>query len=215
MSLSLSFPDPYDIADLKTFVSRARAADDGVVRLQANGGTLALSVCLLRPRLLGENTPTVLGLRTVALASPTELDRTVSLAAVADRLARLGAQETELPVPDVTRSEAWASDSAPRSGWIPCGDVAADRLIEEAQRGVSEIARLLPAVPGALWVNNVRARVWGSASVLLPDLPRGAAFAGLTLGFWRPGQSVGAFVADRWQRLSAPAGHVLVRSGTI
>ena len=65
---SLQFSDPRDLADLRTFATRAKAVDDGGIRLSVDGTVLAAYVCLLRPRLLGEGTPTILGLRTMALA---------------------------------------------------------------------------------------------------------------------------------------------------
>ncbi len=213
MTGALAFQDPRDVSDLKTLVSRARAAYDGAVRLQASGSTLALWVCSMRPRLLGEGTPTVLGLRTVALGQPAELDRTVSLASMADRLARLGPDDTELPVPEVTQREAWASISPPREAWLPVSSIPAGELIDEAQRGIAEIAQILPSSPGALLVNNARATVWGRPSSLLPALPAGAAFAGVALGFWRPEDRIEVFNHGRWHRLSAPLGHVLIRSG--
>ena len=56
-----SSPIPATSADLRTFATRAKAIDDGAIRLQASGPVLAAYVCVLRPRLLGESTPTILG----------------------------------------------------------------------------------------------------------------------------------------------------------
>ena len=86
----LQFTDPRDLADLRTFATRAKSIDDGAIRLQAAGPVLAAYVCVLRPRLLGESTPTILGLRTMALAQPADTDVTVPLSAVLDRLAVRG-----------------------------------------------------------------------------------------------------------------------------
>ena len=93
----LKFTDPRDLADLRTFATRARSIDDGAIRLQASGQVLAAYVCVLRPRLLGESTPTILGLRTMALADPADTDVTVPISAVLDRLARAGENDVELP----------------------------------------------------------------------------------------------------------------------
>ncbi len=69
LTQSFRFADPpRDLADLRTFVTRAKSIDDGAIRLQATGNVLAAYVCVLRPRILGESTPTILGLRTMALA---------------------------------------------------------------------------------------------------------------------------------------------------
>src|SRR5204862_8113628 len=82
------FLDDEGYADLRTFVSRARALDeDGVVRLQAERTVLAAYVGVLPGRgLLGDGA--VVGLRTMRLAQPAAVDVTVPLAAVSDRLAR-------------------------------------------------------------------------------------------------------------------------------
>ncbi|MET3811592.1 hypothetical protein [Arthrobacter sp. UYEF3] len=209
----LQFTDPRDLADLRTFATRAKAVDDGAIRLVAAGPVLAAYVCVLRPRLLGESTPTILGLRTVALAQPAELDVTVPLAAVLDRLARAGADDVEFRVPPMIVSESWAGVGAPRGGWEPLGTLPDPVLRQAAEAGITEIAGIIPDKPGALIVNNARATVWGRP---LPDaggLPAGAAFAALTLGFLADGEQ-GLFRAGRWFRLSSPRGHVLVRAGS-
>ena len=79
LTQSLQFTDPRDLADLRTFATRAKSIDDGAIRLQASGPVLAAYVCVLRPRLLGESTPTILGLRTMALAQPADTDVTVPI----------------------------------------------------------------------------------------------------------------------------------------
>jgi hypothetical protein len=209
----LQFTDPRDLADLRTFATRARAIDDGAIRLSAAGPVLAAYVCVLRPRLLGESTPTILGLRTVALAESAELDVTVPLSAVLDRLARAGADDVELSVPPMTVTEAWTGVGAPRAGWEPLGTLPDTVLRRSAEAGIAEIAAIIPDKPGALIVNNARATVWGRP---LPDaggLPAGAAFAALTLGFLADGDQ-NLFRAGRWFRLSSPRGHVLVRAGS-
>lgn len=209
----LQFTDPRDLDDLRTFATRAKAVDDGAIRLHAAGPVLAAYVCVLRPRLLGEATPTILGLRTMALAAPAELDVTVPLSAVLDRLARAGGGDVELPVPPVTVTESWAGVGAPRAGWEPLGTLSDAELRRAAEAGITEIAGIIPDKPGALIVNNARATVWGRP---LPDsggLPAGAAFAALTLGFLGDGEQT-LFRAGRWFRLSSHRGHVLVRAGS-
>lgn len=214
----LIFVDPQVAADLRTFVSRARATDDGAVRLQASQGVLAAYVCLLKPRTLGEGTPTVLGLRTMPLAGgqtdiQTDIDVTVSLAAVADRLARMGPEDVVLPLPAVTVSESWAGIAAPRTGWSLSATVTADELEAAARRGIREVAELVPSSAGPHLVDAARAAVWGRAMPeVAPDLPAGAAFAALTLGFLTPEQPAGIYRSGRWLRISTPRGHVLVRA---
>ena len=212
LTQSLRFADPRDLADLRTFATRAKAVDDGAIRLQAAGSILAAYVCVLRPRLLGEATPTILGLRTIALAEPAETDVTVPLAAVLDRLARAGAADVELPVPPSTVTESWAGVGAPRNGWELLGTVSDSLLKDAAQAGIAEVASIVPDKPGAMIVNNARASVWGRELPGLAGFPAGAAFAALALGFLGD-QEQQLFRAGRWFRLSSSRGHVLARSG--
>jgi hypothetical protein len=212
LTSSFRFTDPRDLADLKTFATRAKAIDDGAIRLQAAGSVLAAYVCVLRPRALGESTPTILGLRTMALAEPSGTDVTVPLAAVLDRLARAGEDDVELPVPPSTVTESWTGVGAPRSGWELMGSRSDAELRAAAEAGIAEVAGIVPDKPGALIVNNARAAVWGRE---LDDtgLPAGAAFAALTLGFLGDGDQK-VYRAGRWFRLTGPRGHVLARTGS-
>jgi hypothetical protein len=209
----LQFTDPRDLADLRTFATRAKAIDDGAIRLQAAGAVLAAYVCVLRPRLLGESTPTILGLRTMALARPAHADVTVPLTAVLDRLARAGEHDVELPLPPVTVTESWAGVGAPRTGWEFVGALPDPALRLAAEAGITDVAAIMPDKPGALIVNNARAAVWGRELPGAAGLPLGAAFAALTLGFLADGEQQ-LYRSGRWFRLSGTRGHVLARSGS-
>ncbi len=209
----LQFTDPRDLTDLRTFATRAKSIDDGAIRLQASGQVLAAYVCVLRPRLLGESTPTILGLRTMALAQPADTDVTVPISAVLDRLARAGENDVELPLPPVTLTESWAGVGAPRSGWEAVATLPDSALRRSAEAGITEIAGIIPDKPGALIVNNARATVWGRELEGAGGLPLGAAFAALTLGFLADGGQQ-LYRSGRWFRLSGARGHVLARSGS-
>ena len=216
---NLVLADPQVRADLKNFVTRARSADDGAIRLQAVGTTLAAYVCVLRPRILGEGMPTILGMRAMPLAEPAELDTTVSLASVADRLARMEDADTQLPVPPMTVSESWAGISAPRSGWQREAEVPIALLDQTAHRGIREVAARMPEGPGAAVVSSVRGPVWSETiSAAGAPLPAGAAFAALTLGFLpdpADGGTAALFSNGRWLRLSTDRGHILVRPPSV
>ena len=213
---SLRLADPQVTADLRNFVSRARSADDGAVRLQAVGEVLAAYVCVLRPRVLGEAMPTVIGMRAMPLGVPAELDTTVQLSAVADRLARLDSGDTELPVPPMTVSESWAGIAAPRAGWQHEAEVDVSLLEQAAHRGIKEVAARIPGNPGAAMVNNVRVPIWSEPIAgLTAELPAGAAFAALTLGFLPKSGTASLFSNGRWLRLSTSTGHVLVRPPSV
>ncbi len=208
----LVLDDPGTVADLRTFVSRARTADDGAIRLQGAGPVLAAYVCLMRAKLLGEGTPTILGLRTMALGAPSTIDVTVSLSSVADRLARMDADDLRLPVPPMTVHESWAGVSAPRSAWQEITTVDADTLIQVARDGVQEIGQIIPVNPGALIVNNARAAVWGRPmKEVRGDVPGGAAFAAYALGFVAPGEQATIFSSHKWLRITTGRGHILIR----
>ncbi|MGG5171464.1 hypothetical protein ACQR35_04680 [Pseudarthrobacter sp. J1738] len=192
-------------------MARARAVDDGAVRLFAQGRVLACYVCVLKPTLLGEGTPTILGLRTMALTSDAQVDITVPISAVLDRLARLGENDVELPLPVVTAAASWAGVSAPRGPWTPQGAVMSEDVKALAMAGMKEVAEIIPDQPGALIVNNARATVWSRPLSETSELPLGAAFAAFSLGFLVPGTELSMLSSGRWQRLSSPQGHVLVR----
>ena len=216
MSRELSLADPQVMLDLRTYVGRARAAQDGAVRLQANGKVLAAYVCILAPRILGEATPTVLGLRTIPLGEPAQLDTTVALASVSDRLALMAGNDAVLPVPPTTVTEIWAGVLPPRAGWESKGSVPTDLLLAAASEGIREVAKSVPQSPGAIVVNNARGIIWGRPVADAPaDLPAGAAFGAFALGFLTPGERASIFTNGRWTRLSTGTGHVLVRQAAV
>jgi hypothetical protein len=208
----LVLADAQVVADLRTFVSRARAADDGAIHLSASGTVLAAYVCLMRPRFLGEAVPTILGLRTMRLAEPAGLELTVSLSAVADRLARMAAGGVELSLPPVQVAESWTGVLPPKSGWAQAGDLPAALLEQTAREGIRQVAEAVPEQAGRPVVEGLRSAVWGAPVQGQPPVPAGAAFAALSLGFL-DGQDVPVFSSGRWIRLSTSRGHVLVRSG--
>jgi hypothetical protein len=205
----LVFPDAASLADLHTFVSRAKAADEGgAVRLEVHGTTLAVTVGVLPGSgVMAEGT--ALGLRAMALAEPAEVDVTVPLAAVTDRLARDSTRT--LPVPPVVVHPAWAAVTPPRAGWERVGSVPADVLNDVARQGIAEIATGAPEGSGAKAVAGLRRLVWARLTTTVPPVPSGGAFAAYALGFSRPGTAVTVWAHGRWTRLSTPAGHVLMR----
>jgi hypothetical protein len=212
--MELTFPDSQDLHDLRTYVARAKAADeDGAIRLKATGRTLAAYVGVLPGSgLMAEGV--VIGLRAMPLAEPVDLDVTVSLAALTDRLAREGGRT--LSVPPVTVRVAWAAMAPPRGGWERVGTVAADEMCAVARQGIEEVASGAPADAGGAAVAALRRHVWGRLTTTTPPVPAGGAFAAYVLGFVRsdggvPGSEVTVWAHGRWTRLSTSAGHVLIR----
>lgn len=202
----LRLVDAAALADLGRYAARARALDDaGAMRLQAHGDILAAWVGVIQGSgILAEGT--VLGLRTLTLAEPARCDVLVPLGAVADRAAREGGSG-DLSLPPTRALAAWAALTPPRSGWEPAGDVAADDLAGAARSGLDEVSAAVRERGAA--AGFVRDRVWGREAA--PGVRAGGAFAAFSLGFLAPGSTVRVFRSNRWTRLTAAGGHVLMR----
>ena len=219
MTQVLRLVDTAALADLGRYATRARALDaDGAMRLQATGAVLAAWVGVLPGSgILAEGT--VLGLRTFALAEPVELDAVVPLGAVTDRTAHHDGG-TDLPVPPTRALAAWAAVTPPRGPWEPAGSVPGDLLARVARDGLVEVTDAVRQRGAA--AGFVRDRVWARDVQDDPgpgaDAPSGGAgvraggaFAAYALGFLAPGEPVRVFRSNRWTRLTAPGGHVLMR----
>lgn len=207
---SLRLADEESAADLATYLARAKKVDDaGDVRLQAVGEVLAAWTCAVPGRGLGHS-GLVLGLRTFALAEPTQQDMTVPIAAITDRLARGG---TEIAEPPVSSRPTWSAVSPPRSGWESVGLVADADLVTVAREGIAEVAQGAPEGSGAAAVADLRSRVWGRATSTVPPVPAGTAFALHVLGFLRPepGARVTVHAIGPWTRVATDRGFVIAR----
>jgi hypothetical protein len=209
----LRMVDSETLDDLGTYLTRARSlGPDGAVRLQAHGLQLAAYVEVLPGHGLVMSGGT-LGLRVMALAEPADVDVTVSLASVSDRLARSRtsprARDT-LAIPPTTVRVGWAAMGPPRSGWEVVGDLTVEELRTVATQGIAEITEGSPEGSAGQVVAALRQRVWGRPSQTIPPVPSGAAFAAYALGFLTR-QSARVYAHGHWTRLSTATGHVLVR----
>jgi hypothetical protein len=202
----LRLVDAAALGDLGRFAARARALDEqGAIRLQAGGDVLAAWVGVLPGSgILAEGT--VLGLRTFRLAEPSRCDVVVPLGAVTDRTARHGGSG-ELPLPPTRAIASWSAVTPPRSGWEPVGEVPADELAETARTGLVEVGAAVRERGAA--AGFVRDRVWAREAVA--GVRAGGAFAAFSLGFLAPGSTVKVLRSNRWTRLTAAGGHVLMR----
>ena len=203
----LFFPDPDAAADALTFASRAARLGDDEVRLRAQGGVLSMTAAPLAPRGLMDATPTVLGLRALAVDPELVCDFVVTASALV--IAADDARAIVLPTTSLL--PAWAGVSAPRGGWTAQGTISASMLAAHAHLGIAAVAEAVPADAGEELVRTVRAHVWGEYTEALGGLPVGAAFAALTLGFIGGDEQARVFVAGQWTRVSLARGHVLVR----
>ena len=228
MTAVLRLADAATLSDLGRYAARARTVDgEGAMRLQAAGVVLAAWVGVLPGSgILAEGT--VLGLRTFALAAPAELDVLVPIGAVADRTARTDAS-TDLPVPPTRALAPWSALTPPRGPWEPVGVLPGDLLASVAREGVAEVAAAVRERGAAagfardrVWSRELREAAGPHPDLLGPDgladgLPdgvavrAGGAFAAYALGFLAPGAVVQVLRANRWTRLTAAGGHVLMR----
>jgi len=207
MSPHLLLADPASAADALTFAGRADRFTDEGVRLQASGGVLAMTAAPLAPRGLGDSTPTVLAMRTLA-ADP---ELVCDLVVAASALSAAPDDPAALELPETALSPAWAGIAPPRSGWEQSAGIDASVLASKAQRGMAEVADRVPTDAGEDVVRVVRAGVWGAPDEDLGGLPLGAAFAALTMGFISGGETARVLTSGPWTRLSLQRGHVLVR----
>ncbi|RXZ70452.1 hypothetical protein [Agromyces albus] len=218
MVQQLTLADSLSLGDLHTYLQRAGRVEDGSVRLIAGSGILAVYTAILYPRGILDESPTVLGLRTFALADDEEFDSVVPMRSLVDRIVRaraeIGEDDESRPVsmsrPPEVNTVTWAGISPPRGGWRPLGETDAATLETAARRGIDEVAQAIPAGTGEQLVQRVRSEVWGRGVEGLEYVPTGAAFAAYSLGFLGD-DTVKLFETGPWTRLSSRRGHVLVR----
>lgn len=204
--------------DLSVLLGRAQRLDEaGAVRLIADSGVLAVYVAVVTPKGLLDRGPTVLGLRTFALAEGS-FDEVVPIRSLLARVdaALAATPETEpaapVPVglPAGVSTIVWTGITPPRGGWQRLAPLDAAPFGVAARAGIEEVATAIPTGTGEQIVHRVRSEVWGRP---LPDaehLPAGAAFALEALGFLGE-DPVQQFAAGSWIRLSTARGHVLVK----
>jgi hypothetical protein len=213
MSAKITFFESADLADLKSFLERAKRLDEhGVVKFKAAGDVLAVYVApIFSGSLLGGGT-TVLGLRTMRLRGDFQVDANFEISAILDRLAKPTVFMTSaLELPPVSVKVAWAGITPPREGWLSVASVTQGELSEVAKVGIAEVASLLPESIGSSIAAKVRQDVWGRLVPSQAPYPAGAAFAMSGLGFLTPDEEIAVFQAPGWLRLSSQNGHVLCR----
>lgn len=216
----LHFAEAVALQDLSTYIRRARRIQEQGIRLQAVGSVLAAWVPVMTPGSLVGRLPAVLGLRTMALAEPSDSDVTAELSSITERLARMNPAETVLSLPPSRLTVPWAAVTPPRSGWEELGEIDDDVVRAAAEKGIAEIAETVPATAGAAVVEQVRERVWGRDLADLVgeadprDVPAGAAFGSHALNFLAAqgaGGRTRLHSRGRWVRLTSVGGFILCR----
>jgi len=217
MSQTFSLVDSHSLGDLQVFLSRAQRVEDGSVRLISGSGVLAVYVAVLVPAGLLDESPTVLGLRTFALTDVDTFDVVVPVRSLLERLNRLqgevvdAAAVVSVSLPMQVNTVTWAAISPPRGGWKELESVEASMLESVAKAGIDEVAAAVPTGTGEQIVQRVRSEVWGHPISGLEYVPAGAAFAGLSLGFFGGPDPVRIYETGPWTRLTSERGHVLVK----
>jgi hypothetical protein len=209
MTNTIRFLDQRDIADLSSYLTRARKLDDdGCVKFRAFGDILAVYVSpIFSGSLMGDG-PTVLGLRTMKIEK-TELDSTFTIASIQERLASPAIEGMQLELPQESTRAAWSGVTPPRQDWEESGTVSQAQISQWAKDGIAEVANTLPSSVGSSIAAKVRLGIWGKTVSLEFHLPGAAAFAMAGLGFMQKDEEIKVYTAKGWVRLSSAHGHVL------
>jgi hypothetical protein len=223
MGSSFTLADTPTLDDLHVFLARAARIEEGTVRLIAGSGVLAVYVAVFYPQGLLDESPTVLGLRTVALRDSGQghdaFDVVVPIRSLLGRLemakeARQADPSDSGPVsislPMGVNTVTWSAISPPRGGWRPITGTTPAVLDAAARAGIDEVASAVPDAVGEQIVRRVRSEVWSRGIPGLEHVPAGAAFAALGLGFLGDDE-VRMFETGPWTRLTTVRGHVLVK----
>lgn len=214
MNAPLFLNSAQQVSDLANFLSRAKKMDeDGVVRLRAFGDVLAVSVAPIFTSSLFADGPTAIGLRTMKLAQPTEIDSVVLISEVLQRLPKAD-QSLQLETPIDHKPASWTGISAPRTGWEPVREFSDLEVSEWAKKGIKDVAESLPDSVGGPVAARIRAQIWSRPVDIGLMLPGAAAFAMAGLGFLVKDENVKAYRVKNWLRLSTSYGHVITREST-
>jgi hypothetical protein len=224
MSRSFTLADSQTLDDLQVFLARAARIEEGSVRLIAGSGVLAVYAAVFYPVGLLDESPTVLGLRTIALAagadgSPDTFDVVVPVRSLLTRLESTQKQRIDNPdltgpatfsLPMEVNTVTWAAISPPRGGWVQIGTTTSHVLDVAARAGIDEVAAAVPTGTGEQIVRRVRSEVWSRPIPGLEHVPAGAGFAALGLGFLGDDE-IRIYETGPWTRLTAVRGHVLIK----
>jgi hypothetical protein len=216
MSRSFTLADAQTLDDLQVFLARAARIEEGSVRLIAGGGVLAVYIAVFYPAGLMDESPTVLGLRTVAIAPAADgtaesFDAVVPIRSLLTRIESVQAQGgLSISLPMEVNTVTWAAISPPRGNWQAIGATQALVLDTAARSGIDEVATAVPTGAGEQIVRRVRSEVWSRPIPGLEHVPAGAGFAALGLGFLGDDE-VRVFETGPWTRLTTQRGHVLVK----
>ncbi|MQY15071.1 hypothetical protein SRB5_52490 [Streptomyces sp. RB5] len=201
--MSLTLAGPQEGAALAALLTRLLRYDRAAaVRLQASGD--ALAVFGRAPAL------DAVVVRTARLATPAELDVTVSAGELLESVT--GAEAT---VPAPVTGPAWTGLLPPRTGWQPhAGLPTAAELHGAVGAAVKEFRARVEGLPQdgrtRAELDRIGADIWGRTLGETP-LPLRAAHAAHVFGLLRPDAGAALVTAGAWLRLRTPYGSVAVR----
>jgi hypothetical protein len=224
MSRTFTLADAQTLDDLQVFLARAARIEEGSVRLIAGNGVLAVYAAVFYPVGLLDESPTVLGLRTIAIAAGAdgtveEFDVVVPIRSLLTRLENAQAIRVAdasitgpvtISLPMEVNTVTWAAISPPRGSWHPLSSTTSAVLEAAARAGIDEVASAIPDAVGEQIVLRVRSEVWARPIPGLEHVPAGAGFAAFGLGFLGD-DDVRIFETGPWTRLTMLRGHVLVK----
>jgi len=217
MSRTFTLLDAFALRDLQVVLGRAERVDNGSVRVVSGGGVLAVYIAVFYPAGLLDQAPTILGLRTFALAESESFESVVPVRSLVERINRLEAAVTDdaapvtVSLPMEVNTVTWAAISPPRGGWVALEATNSERLDAVARAGIDEVAGAVPTGTGEQIVHRVRTEVWGRPIEGLEHIPAGGAFAAFSLGFLGGDDAVSVFESGPWTRLTTKRGHVLIK----
>jgi hypothetical protein len=218
MTGSFTLVDSLAVGDLHVFLGRAARVDEGSVRLIGGAGVLAVYVSVLHPAGLMDQSPTVLGLRTFALASKDTFDAVVPVRSLLGRVesaveaaADSFGEPVTVSLPMSVNTVTWAAITPPRGGWVSIDSVPSEVLEAAARDGIEEVAQAIPSGVGEAIVHKVRTEVWGRPLDEPDYLPAGAGFAAVSLGFLGDDDTASVYESGVWTRITTKRGHVLVK----
>ncbi|NEE02662.1 hypothetical protein [Phytoactinopolyspora halotolerans] len=198
---------PGAAADLATFAQRvARYEPEAVARIVANG---SVAGCF------AETPFDALALRAMALADPVEADVVVEASTLA---ARAVGAEGELELPPALPALRWTSSLPPRSGWSELARLPLPEVVSRVEVGIEQFKRRAPEAAGGRDLRAGRAALEGlAAEIWDKELAEGVslrlAHAASSYGFLSGSGEVVLRSVASWQRLDAPNGTIVARSG--
>ena len=172
MGSSFTLADTPSLDDLLVFLARAARIEEGSVRMIAGSGVLAVYAAVFYPQGLLDESPTVLGLRTLALTDAAEsFDVVVPIRSLLQRLetaqsARQGGGSVDadgsvtIRLPMEVNTVTWSAISPPRGGWRAIAATSPTLLDAAARAGIAEVASAVPDAVGEQIVRRVQSEVW-------------------------------------------------------